>query len=129
MEGIDNYENWAVFLPSSQISRGVSCVYRLNFKTGQFYIGSTVDLKTRISGHISDLLKDYSGGYIKNIVHDRILISIEAWIIEENQQVLRQLEIKEVLKYWGKDGNILNCCIPHPKKTSNPPKKKHRVTL
>lgn len=64
--------------------KNVSCIYRIDFPNGRFYIGKTVNLKRRIDEHIRDSIKsdrtEYHtkvGAHIRKYSEDMVLSIVE----------------------------------------------------
>lgn len=78
---------------------GQACVYKLNFKKGYFYIGSTVCIASRISGH-----RGHSGHPtkhpIKKLMRWDKLVSIEILRTGQDIRRLRRGENKIITDYF-----------------------------
>lgn len=76
--------------PFKNIPPNISCVYRLNFNDGHNYIGSTIELRSRITQHLSVIRR--KSDYAANIPGTGKLISVEVILEVQDRDVLLDYE-------------------------------------
>lgn len=84
----------------------ISCVYKMYFKDGTFYIGSSVNLKRRLSLH-KTMLKQKSTLSFYGRLKTRIIERVEIIQMVKNRTRLRQRENREI-KAFLPDTRLLN---------------------
>ncbi len=96
------------------IYKGISCVYRLQFIDGSFYIGSTTCLKRRMSLHLC-MLRNNSQTTFYGKLKTRELSYVAIVERVENKRELRQTE-NALIKKYKYNKRLLNIpigSIPH----------------
>lgn len=79
--------------------RGMGCVYRINYKGGYFYIGSTVCISTRISEH-KGVGSQQQRHPIKKAKMWKNVLSIDILKTSKKVNVLRRHEEKVINDYF-----------------------------
>lgn len=77
-----------------------SCVYKLIFEDGSFYIGSAKNFKSRFSTHLSCIKNNSIMGIYPNLT-SRTIVSVEIMHKITNLKQLRKIEFKEIRKEKG----------------------------
>lgn len=90
-----------LFPPFNGYKKGIRCIYKINFKKGYFYIGSTVCLSTRLSGHKGS--NSYQQSHpIKKIMEWKNVVSVEVLRTGRDVQKLRVIENKIINRIFKK---------------------------
>lgn len=75
----------------------ISCVYKLIFEDGSFYIGSAKNLRSRLSSHLSCIKNNVLRSIYPNLT-SRIIVSAEIMHQITDPKRLRKIEFAEIRK-------------------------------
>lgn len=87
-----------IFPPIIGYKKRIACIYRLNFKKGYFYIGSTNCFDTRMTAH--RLNEKNAVGAIGALTKWSNLLSIEVIRTSKDVKALRRAEEKMITKIF-----------------------------
>lgn len=85
------------------VDKGITCLYKIeNDITGHFYIGSTLDLATRLSHHFSDLKRGvHACRYLQDNFNEYGYENFSFGYVEFKKDELYEKEVEELNKFNG----------------------------